>query len=81
MRWAAKPAMRAVANRGMSAGRPPTNESAPSPRSTLGRRVEWDVAGVTRHGVAEDIDETGALVVRDGTARARVISGEVRWLP
>ena len=49
--------------------------------STLGRRVEWDVAGVTRHGVAEDIDETGALLVRDGTARARVISGEVRWLP
>ena len=37
-------------------------------------------AGVTRHGVAEDIDETGALLVRDGAARARVISGEVRWL-
>ena len=49
--------------------------------STFGRRVEWDVAGVTRHGVAEDIDETGALLVRDGAARARVISGEVRWLP
>jgi BirA family biotin operon repressor/biotin-[acetyl-CoA-carboxylase] ligase len=49
--------------------------------STLGRRVEWDVAGVTRNGVAEDIDETGALLVRDGAARARVISGEVRWLP
>jgi BirA family biotin operon repressor/biotin-[acetyl-CoA-carboxylase] ligase len=49
--------------------------------STFGRRVEWDVAGVTRHGVAEDIDETGALLVRDGTARRRVISGEVRWLP
>ena len=48
--------------------------------STFGRRVEWDVAGVTRHGVAEDIDETGALLVRDGAARARVISGEVRWL-
>jgi BirA family biotin operon repressor/biotin-[acetyl-CoA-carboxylase] ligase len=48
--------------------------------STLGRRVEWDVAGVTRHGVAEDIDDTGALLVRDGTGRARVISGEVRWL-
>ncbi len=33
--------------------------------------MEWDVAGVTRHGVAEDIDETGALLVRDGaTARA-----------
>jgi BirA family biotin operon repressor/biotin-[acetyl-CoA-carboxylase] ligase len=49
--------------------------------STLGRRVEWDVAGVTRHGIAEDIDDTGALLVRDGAARARVISGEVRWLP
>jgi BirA family transcriptional regulator, biotin operon repressor / biotin---[acetyl-CoA-carboxylase] ligase len=49
--------------------------------STFGRRVEWDVAGVTRHGVAEDIDESGALLVRDGAARARVISGEVRWLP
>jgi BirA family biotin operon repressor/biotin-[acetyl-CoA-carboxylase] ligase len=48
--------------------------------STLGRRVEWDVAGVTRHGVAEDIDDTGALLVRDGATRARVISGEVRWL-
>jgi BirA family biotin operon repressor/biotin-[acetyl-CoA-carboxylase] ligase len=48
--------------------------------STFGRRVEWDVAGVTRHGVVEDIDETGALLVRDGVARARVISGEVRWL-
>jgi BirA family biotin operon repressor/biotin-[acetyl-CoA-carboxylase] ligase len=49
--------------------------------STFGRRVEWDAAGVTRRGVAEDIDESGALLVRDGTARARVISGEVRWLP
>jgi BirA family biotin operon repressor/biotin-[acetyl-CoA-carboxylase] ligase len=49
--------------------------------STLGRRVEWDAAGVTRHGVAEDIDDTGALLVREGAARTRVISGEVRWLP
>jgi BirA family biotin operon repressor/biotin-[acetyl-CoA-carboxylase] ligase len=49
--------------------------------STFGRRVEWDVAGVTRHGVAEDIDDSGALLVRDGAARARVVSGEVRWLP
>lgn len=48
--------------------------------SMFGRRIEWDVAGVTRHGVAEDIDETGALLVRDGETRARVISGEVRWL-
>jgi BirA family biotin operon repressor/biotin-[acetyl-CoA-carboxylase] ligase len=49
--------------------------------STFGRRVEWDAAGVTRNGIAEDIDDTGALLVRDGAARARVISGEVRWLP
>ncbi len=49
--------------------------------STFGRRVEWDVAGVTRHGVAEDVDDTGALLVRDGETRARVISGEVRWRP
>jgi len=48
--------------------------------STFGRRVEWDAAGVTRHGVAEDIDETGALLVRESAARVRVISGEVRWL-
>jgi BirA family biotin operon repressor/biotin-[acetyl-CoA-carboxylase] ligase len=48
--------------------------------STFGRRVEWDVAGVTKQGVAEDIDDSGALLVRDGAARARVISGEVRWL-
>jgi BirA family transcriptional regulator, biotin operon repressor / biotin---[acetyl-CoA-carboxylase] ligase len=48
--------------------------------STFGRRVEWDMAGVTRRGVAEDIDEHGALLVRDGSTRARVISGEVRWL-
>jgi len=48
--------------------------------ATFGRRVEWDAAGVTRQGIAEDIDETGALLVREGGERARVISGEVRWL-
>ena len=48
--------------------------------STLGRRVEWDASGVTRQGVAEDVDETGALLVREGVLRTRVISGEVRWL-
>jgi BirA family biotin operon repressor/biotin-[acetyl-CoA-carboxylase] ligase len=48
--------------------------------STLGRRVEWDASGVTRRGVAEDVDETGALLVREGASRTRVISGEVRWL-
>lgn len=48
--------------------------------STLGRAVQWDAAGVAREGVAEDIDETGALVVRTDDTLVRVISGEVRWI-
>ena len=50
-------------------------------RSTamLGRTVEWD-AGGTRRGVAEGIDEDGALVVRTDRGVERLISGEVRWI-
>jgi BirA family transcriptional regulator, biotin operon repressor / biotin---[acetyl-CoA-carboxylase] ligase len=48
--------------------------------TTFGRRVEWDAAGMTKQGVAEDVDDGGALIVRDGGTRVRVISGEVRWL-
>jgi len=48
--------------------------------STLGRRVSWDAAGEARHGVADDIDEAGALIVRTETGPARIISGEVHWL-
>lgn len=48
--------------------------------STLGRTVRWDAAGVTRQGVAEDIDATGALVVRTSAGPARLISGEVQWI-
>ena len=48
--------------------------------ATFGRRVEWQ-SGVRREcGVAEDIDDTGALLVRTDAAIARVTSGEVRWL-
>jgi biotin-(acetyl-CoA carboxylase) ligase len=48
--------------------------------TTFGRRVEWDVAGITRQGVAEGIDDSGALLVRHGREQTRVISGDVRWL-
>jgi BirA family transcriptional regulator, biotin operon repressor / biotin---[acetyl-CoA-carboxylase] ligase len=46
----------------------------------LGREVEWDEKGGSRQGRAEDIDATGALLVRIGDQIVRVISGEVRWL-
>jgi BirA family biotin operon repressor/biotin-[acetyl-CoA-carboxylase] ligase len=46
----------------------------------MGRAVEWDVDGGSRQGRAEDIDSTGALLVRVDDQIVRVISGEVRWL-
>jgi BirA family biotin operon repressor/biotin-[acetyl-CoA-carboxylase] ligase len=46
----------------------------------LRRRVEWDGGQVATRGVAEDIDDTGALLVRTEAGVRRVISGEVRWL-
>jgi BirA family biotin operon repressor/biotin-[acetyl-CoA-carboxylase] ligase len=47
--------------------------------SMLGRRVQWDAAGATRDGVALDIDDTGALVIRTAAGLTRVTAGEVRW--
>jgi BirA family biotin operon repressor/biotin-[acetyl-CoA-carboxylase] ligase len=44
-------------------------------RAVLGRQVEWDAG----RGVAEDVDGTGALVVRTTRGRLRITSGEVRW--
>lgn len=46
---------------------------------TFGRRVEWDAAGSRRRGVAEDLDERGALLVRTESGIERIISGEIRW--
>ena len=46
----------------------------------LRRPVEWDRDQVPTRGVAEDIDDTGALLVRTDSGVMRVISGEVRWL-
>ncbi len=48
--------------------------------STLGRRVRWDAAGVDQEGVAQNIDDGGALIVRTAAGPARIISGEVHWL-
>jgi BirA family biotin operon repressor/biotin-[acetyl-CoA-carboxylase] ligase len=50
---------------------------APSAR---GRAVEWSVGAGRRRGVAEGIDDSGALLVRVGPSLERIVSGEVRWL-
>ena len=48
--------------------------------SMRGRRVQWNEAGGAREGVADGIDETGALVVRTSAGLVRVTAGELRWL-
>jgi BirA family biotin operon repressor/biotin-[acetyl-CoA-carboxylase] ligase len=45
---------------------------------TLGREVRADGEGGEIAGVAEDIDESGALLVRARGGLARVVSGDVR---
>lgn len=49
---------------------------APSAR---GRAVEWESPGGLVHGTAEGIDDDGALILRVGSRRERVIAGEVHW--
>jgi BirA family transcriptional regulator, biotin operon repressor / biotin---[acetyl-CoA-carboxylase] ligase len=46
----------------------------------LGASVEWDGPSGAERGIAEDVDESGALVVNTASGSARVISGEVRWI-
>jgi BirA family biotin operon repressor/biotin-[acetyl-CoA-carboxylase] ligase len=48
--------------------------------ATFGRRVRGDIGGNVVEGVAEDLDETGALMVRTVEGLARVTAGEVTWL-
>ena len=48
--------------------------------TTLGRKVRWEATGVPVEGIAESIDETGALVVRTRSGTIRVTSGEVVWM-
>ena len=46
---------------------------------TFGRSVRWDTGDATVEGIAENIDEAGALVVRTPRGVERVISGELTW--
>jgi BirA family biotin operon repressor/biotin-[acetyl-CoA-carboxylase] ligase len=49
-------------------------------RPTFGRAVEFDGRDGRARGIVEDVDESGALVVATDAGRARVLSGEVRWV-
>ena len=42
----------------------------------LGRRVQWESAGAVQEGIAERIDDDGALIVKAEGRPVRVISGE-----
>jgi BirA family transcriptional regulator, biotin operon repressor / biotin---[acetyl-CoA-carboxylase] ligase len=46
----------------------------------LGRPVEWESAGTHLVGLAENIDDEGALIVKVGAQTQKIRSGEVRWL-
>ncbi len=48
--------------------------------ATIGRRVRGDVGGLVVDGVVDDLDESGALVVRTTTGLARVTAGELTWV-
>ncbi|MBI2189533.1 MAG: biotin--[acetyl-CoA-carboxylase] ligase [Acidobacteria bacterium] len=47
---------------------------------TLGRRVRWEVGGAAAEGVAENVDASGALLVRTRAGIVTVAAGEVVWL-
>jgi BirA family biotin operon repressor/biotin-[acetyl-CoA-carboxylase] ligase len=44
-----------------------------------GAKVEWDTPSGVRTGITEGIDDMGALLVRSGNTRERLVAGEVRW--
>lgn len=48
--------------------------------SMRGRPVQWNAAGAVHEGLADTIDEDGALMVRTNTGLARITAGEVTWL-
>lgn len=47
---------------------------------TRGGAVEWESPGGRCRGVAEDIGDDGALLVRIGSSVERIVAGEVTWL-
>lgn len=58
----------------------PVREAWRERSATLGREVRVEVEGREVTGVAEDLDETGALLVRCGKRLERVTSGDVQFL-
>jgi BirA family biotin operon repressor/biotin-[acetyl-CoA-carboxylase] ligase len=46
----------------------------------LGRRVEWESAGDRHTGLAENIDDDGAMIVTGAGGTLKITSGEVRWI-
>lgn len=48
--------------------------------ATFGRPVEWDAGGALLRGIAENVDDSGALLVRTPHGIQRIISGQVSWL-
>jgi BirA family biotin operon repressor/biotin-[acetyl-CoA-carboxylase] ligase len=42
-------------------------------------RVTWDTPAGPRSGVTEDVDDSGALLVRTDDGVERIVAGEVRW--
>jgi BirA family biotin operon repressor/biotin-[acetyl-CoA-carboxylase] ligase len=58
----------------------PVREAWRSMSDTLGREVRVRSSGGDLEGLAEDVDETGALLVRTGAGLERVLSGDVEML-
>ena len=48
---------------------------------TLGRRLEAQADGRAVEGVAEDVDASGALLLRTATGVVRIVAGDVQILP
>lgn len=48
--------------------------------ATFGRSVQWEADGTRLRGTAENIDDSGALLVRTPHGVERIISGQVTWL-
>jgi BirA family biotin operon repressor/biotin-[acetyl-CoA-carboxylase] ligase len=58
----------------------PIREAWRARSCTLGHEVRVDVDGRELSGRAEDIDESGALLVRTASGLARIVAGDVRLL-
>ena len=58
----------------------PVRDAWRSLSGTLGREVRVSMAGGEISGIAEDIDESGALLVRGAAGLTRVVAGDVQLL-